>query len=311
MRILCATDLLPKSEAAIERAGMMAARLRADLSLLHVVVPSQTERALENDLERAIAHMQSRSRPPLWQQADPPDVIVKTGSPASRTIETIDEAGAKLVVIGPHRRRATRSPLSGTIAEKLLSSRAAPVLIVKRPPRETYRKVIVALDLSATSGLALRAAESFVVTEDTHAVIVHAFEPYYEGMLAYSGFTPEVIGAYSMRRARDVKTVLRDWLERETRDPARYDILLEQARPDAGIRVAADRLDPDLLVLGTRGHGPLRRALLGSVANQMLTTATCDVLIVPDGSVQAPARRKPATIRKRIRVPFNEVIPGA
>ncbi len=47
MRILVATDLLSKSEVAIERAGMMADRLMADLSLLNVVAPSVSERALE------------------------------------------------------------------------------------------------------------------------------------------------------------------------------------------------------------------------------------------------------------------------
>ena len=39
MKILCATDLLPKSESAIDRAGMLSDLLNADLSLLHVVMP--------------------------------------------------------------------------------------------------------------------------------------------------------------------------------------------------------------------------------------------------------------------------------
>ena len=38
MRILCATDLQPKSDAAIGRAGMLADQLGAGLTLLHVAV---------------------------------------------------------------------------------------------------------------------------------------------------------------------------------------------------------------------------------------------------------------------------------
>ncbi|MEP7243124.1 MAG: universal stress protein [Gammaproteobacteria bacterium] len=41
--------------------------------------------------------------------------------------------------------------------------------------------------------------------------------------------------------------------------------------------------EPDLLVMGTSGRGPWGRALLGSVANEVLNEAWCDVLVVPQG----------------------------
>lgn len=309
-RILCATDLLPKSEAAVERAGMMADRLMMDLSLLHVVVPAQSERTLEQDLRQAIAQTRARSRPPLWQSRNTPNVIVTAGPAANRIIETIDEIAASLVVLGPHRRRAAKDALSGTIAEKVLNARTAPVLIVKRAPRAAYRSVLVALDLSEISTAALRAAESFALAADSHAVIVHAHEPHYEGMLSYAGVSTEAVDAYNRYRARDVQAAVRDLLEREVRDRARYDIVLEKSRPAAGILTAAERLNPDLLVMGTRGHGRFRRALLGSVANRVLNPATCDVLIVPDGSLRATERRTTRSTKRGSRA-RSEAAPGA
>jgi len=53
VKILCATDLLRKTEPALERAGMLAEALDADLSLLHVVPPTESERMLKQDLQHA------------------------------------------------------------------------------------------------------------------------------------------------------------------------------------------------------------------------------------------------------------------
>lgn len=39
-----------------------------------------------------------------------------------------------------------------------------------------------------------------------------------------------------------------------------------------------------LLVMGSRGYGPLRRVLLGSVSAALLDAARCPVMIVPRGA---------------------------
>src|SRR5215216_6183924 len=42
----------------------------------------------------------------------------------------------------------------------------------------------------------------------------------------------------------------------------------------------AEEIGVDLVVLGSRGHGPMRRALMGSVSTSVLRHAHCSVLIV-------------------------------
>jgi nucleotide-binding universal stress UspA family protein len=51
-------------------------------------------------------------------------------------------------------------------------------------------------------------------------------------------------------------------------------------RPDAEIVGLADELGAGLIVLGSRGLGPLRRALMGSVSDSVVRHAHCGVLIV-------------------------------
>jgi nucleotide-binding universal stress UspA family protein len=45
-----------------------------------------------------------------------------------------------------------------------------------------------------------------------------------------------------------------------------------------------ERSNTDLLIVGTHGRTGVRRALLGSVAERLIGTMTCDVLAVPTPS---------------------------
>ena len=42
----------------------------------------------------------------------------------------------------------------------------------------------------------------------------------------------------------------------------------------------ADEIEPDLIVTGSRGRGPVARTLLGSVSGHLVNNASCDVLVV-------------------------------
>src|SRR3954451_18569631 len=88
MKILCATDLLPKSEAAIERAGLLSNQLNAELSLLHVVAPDKSQHDLERTLLRAVARTRSRAKPLLWKTDRTAGVAVRVGTPARIIVET-------------------------------------------------------------------------------------------------------------------------------------------------------------------------------------------------------------------------------
>lgn len=50
----------------------------------------------------------------------------------------------------------------------------------------------------------------------------------------------------------------------------------------AALATASKRLD--LLVCGSRGHGPLRTVLLGGTSHALVRTAFCPVLVVPLGA---------------------------
>jgi nucleotide-binding universal stress UspA family protein len=61
-------------------------------------------------------------------------------------------------------------------------------------------------------------------------------------------------------------------------------MVLEEGPLAPALRRAVARFSPDLVVVGTRGHGALGRLVLGSVAEEALRTLDCDVLAVPPSS---------------------------
>lgn len=57
-------------------------------------------------------------------------------------------------------------------------------------------------------------------------------------------------------------------------------------------RLAAASADLDLLVCGSRGHGPIRTLMLGGTSHELVRKASCPVLVVPRGTV-VPADSAP------------------
>lgn len=101
------------------------------------------------------------------------------------------------------------------------------------------------------------------------------------------GFVPPIDGESYRRAAEDAVTEAVDALaesidgvhvERSIVEGPTSDVLIEQAK------------NADLLVVGSRGHGPLTGLLLGSVSGRVAHLAPCPVVIVRNGrtSVRTP-----------------------
>jgi universal stress protein E len=291
MKILCATDLLPTSESAIDRAGMLADQLGADLSILHVVRPTESDWLLQQDLERASRDLKFRVGLALWRYDTLPNVHVRAGNPTRVLIETLKELAPDLIVLGRHRQRGAWDSLAGTMAARVLSERRYPVLIVDGMAWHAYHNIVLALDCTTASVEALRVAEALVLKDAVRSVIVHAYQPPYDGMLTSTGIAGDVVTRYSEAWSHEAEATLRARLMATSNDFSRYELIVENATPSAAIQKIVRRMRPDLLVLGTRGRGRLGRAVLGSVANRVLETARCDVLVVPDRTESVTGRR--------------------
>ena len=282
MKILSATDFLPKSEAAIERAGFLADALAGELTMLYAISPEASDgQTLEQRVRRADSRLTSRTSPPKWRWGSQPEIAVQCGHPARVVLDNAYRHHAGLVVLGPHREDALADAMNGTITEKVLGAAACPVLIARQDVNGPYRRVLVALDGTPRSGAIVHAIESLGLARDSAVTVVHAHEPPYVGMMNIVGVGIEAAASYAESSRAQAAAGIRDILHANCDDASRYRVVVVEHRPAAAILGAVESLEPDLVVLGTRGHGRFRRALLGSVASEVMNAVRCDVLLVP------------------------------
>lgn len=285
MKLLCATDLLPRSDAAVDRAYQLRDALNARLSLLHVVAPGGAEKGtLEQRLLAASSLLAQRAR----HSGPGVELVVRCGRPAAVAAE--EARNADLAIVGPHSPSALLDALRGTFVERLLGE-GRPVLVTRRPGRERYRKFLLALDGSPTTGAVIRMAERLPIAPDSELSVVHAHEPPYEAMMSSVGVGNLSVARYASASLSQAAALLHAELQSHSRFARRYRVLLMDSRPGPAIRQAIQETRADLLVLGTRGHGRFRRALLGSTAHEMLNTTDCDVLLVPEVATRDRSRR--------------------
>jgi nucleotide-binding universal stress UspA family protein len=84
------------------------------------------------------------------------------------------------------------------------------------------------------------------------------------------------------RRAEAIlAAAAREFRKRGLRPQVRYIVPRDLAPVATAILREADRIDADLIVVGSMGHGALRRWMLGSVSNRLTQAASRPVAVVP------------------------------
>jgi nucleotide-binding universal stress UspA family protein len=78
-------------------------------------------------------------------------------------------------------------------------------------------------------------------------------------------------------------------------DARRESLRIEIGDPAERLVAIAEEYGAAMVVVGSRGRGPIKRALLGSVSAALLARSPCPVLVVPPGAVGRPHAYRPDT----------------
>ena len=279
-RLLVGTDLSSRADRALRRGALVAAASGAELLLVHAIDDDQPRSLIEIERREAISLLRDQVAGLAELRGLPATPLIEEGDPFEAVLRVADAGEVDLVVLGEHRRRPLRDVFTGTTIERVMRHGHRPVLMVNQPVAGPYRQVLAATDLSEHSARALRAAATLGFLDEADLTIVHAFEPPGLGALALADAPPASVAAHEAESAREASAGLARFVS-ALELPRRPEQRVSAGRPATVIKDLVGRLRPDLLVLGTAGAGFLRRAVLGSVAAEVLAAVRCDALAVP------------------------------
>jgi nucleotide-binding universal stress UspA family protein len=139
-----------------------------------------------------------------------------------------------------------------------------------------FHNILVAVDGSPDSELALTEAIDLAESERTHLTLFTAVSQLPATAYLAAGV---VLGKLVEDARADAETILRRARERVPEDLSATEVLSEQPIRAALIGQIADGVY-DLVVMGSRGRGAIRAALLGSTSHYVLHHSPVPVLIV-------------------------------
>jgi nucleotide-binding universal stress UspA family protein len=213
------------------------------------------------------------------------DAVRLTGTSAARALhEAAEREDAGLVVAGSSRRGAPGGLLLGSTTERLIGGAPCPVTVVPAGwAQDELRTIGVAYVDSEEGHEALRGAVA--IARRTNAT-VRAFTVVRPGLSLQLE-----AGAYEKDHVKTVEEVEGDRLlraEQQLREA------VGELDDDVHVEIEAVAGEPadvladlsrgvDVLICGSRGYGPLRAVLLGSVTRRLANEAHCPLIVLPRG----------------------------
>ncbi len=139
----------------------------------------------------------------------------------------------------------------------------------------TLDRILLATDGSPQADVAAELVRSVRWPESSTIEILSVYEPFAPGM----ELPPDALIALDREMRHEIDTQLAKTRESLAGRAGAIDIAMRRGRPATEIVHEAERTQTDLIVVGSRGRGPVATMLLGSVAAEVVDRAACPVLV--------------------------------
>lgn len=279
--IVVATDFSERSDRAIRRAKLLAREFDSKLHLVHVVDNDQPQLIVQSECDASTKLLEELTRTLEEIDAVQCDFHVVLGDPFIGITQTARVLGADLIVIGPHRRQLLRDIFVGTTAERTIRTSDRPVLLANGIPTGSYRRAIVATDLSAYSETTICKAQLLGLLDRLSVALLHVFSDPGIALMNRASLSHDEKQSYIAGERNRASKEVASFMDRIKVDMMSTILKPATANIADTICETAKELSAELIVMGTCGRSVIARALLGSVTEGVLRDSDRDVLAIP------------------------------
>lgn len=289
-RILVATDYSEHARRTETRAAMLSVELKADtLEMmaiqatrkgLHEVATANGNSVLGQDTLFKLTD-RAYTEPNAGPLPARPKCIhsIRIGKPSEAIAARADELRADLTVVPAPETNPLSRLFTGDSTDEVVRACNRPLLLVKKEPKDGYKKVLVAVDFSNESREAARTA--LLISPSAHVTFLHAFHVPDEGAMREVGISEYVIQSYRVRASETARGELNQFISDLGPKKQLVTRAVHHGYPAPIIYHHAMRMEADLIALGKHGKSSIQEHLLGSVTRRLMSQAPCDLLIAP------------------------------
>lgn len=202
------------------------------------------------------------------------------GRSAARALyEHAGDQGVDLIVVGSSHRGVLGRVLPGSVGESLLRGAPCAVAIAPRGYAREHHEIGligVAYDGSEEAKLALAEAKRLARAHGADMRVITVVP-----VLAALAPRADLAARVATALRREYRRFSQEAIAAVGDETSAESVLIE-GDPGAVLAEQGDGLD--LLVVGSRGYGPIRSALLGAVSAEVIRRAPCPVLVATRGS---------------------------
>jgi len=271
MKILLATDGSRHSRSAVDLLKRTPFASPKNEVWVLVVVPTG-KLAVQIAMRREGENLASAEAQQLELAGCAVQTILREGHVAKCIVDTAEELGAELVVVGSRGLSGAQRFLLGTVSQKTMKYAPCSVLVTRPPgePPSAQRtkggaplRILVAFDGSQSAQAAVEDLASLPLITYFRTDIIQTASPEWQRKKKAAQADLDSAALVLRRTTPRVATTLREGSD-ETEE----------------ILKLADELDTDIIVLGHKGKSAINRFLLGSVSNRVTHHAKCSVWVV-------------------------------
>ena len=198
---------------------------------------------------------------------------LRVGRPEKEVVKLAGVLDAGTIVMGSRGLGTAGRMLMGSVSDSVVRHAHCPVMVVRGEPVVFPTRIVLATDGSREADLAASTAAELAKSTDSELHVVHV------GSVAPTFFA--ATEEEPARMAREARKMLDDQvgsIEATGANVAEAHLRFGGAAEEI-VALAEDK-GAGLIVMGSRGRGGIRRALMGSVSENVVRHAHCPVLVV-------------------------------